>query len=387
MNFADQVTRTEFPPIAEALSWVKDRQSARPLLNMCQAVPSYPPAEKLQVEIARLAHEPGTGGYTDIFGIGELRQVFAEHLTRDYRTSVKSENVAITTGCNQAFGAAVMSVAQAGDNILLPAPWYFNHNMWLTMLGIEARPVAAFAHNRPYPSVEEAAAAVDHRTRAILLCSPNNPTGAIYPPEVLKEFYDFAKARGLWLIVDETYKDFRELQEPAHRLFEEPDWQNVVVQLHSFSKIYALAGYRLGAMVAGEKLLHEAAKILDCMTICPPQITQRAVVYALAHLDAWKFEKKQLMRGRLDAIRTAFAKHPTGYQMVSSGAYFAYIKHPFRGLTSKQVAIKLAKQHDLLCLPGSMFGPGQEDYLRLAFANVDADLMPQLTERLAESEA
>jgi aspartate/methionine/tyrosine aminotransferase len=92
-----------------------------------------------------------------------------------------------------------------------------------------------------------------------------------------------------------------------------------------------------------------------------------------------------LMRGRLEALRNVFAKGDTGYELISSGAYFAYVKHPFRGELSKPVAIRLAQQHDVLCLPGSMFGPGQEDYLRLAFANVDADLMPQLAERLKES--
>ncbi len=378
------VQQTEFPPIAEAFSWVKESARNRPLLNLCQAVPSYPPAEILQAEIARLAHEPGTGGYTDIFGIPVLRESYAAHMSQDYRATIQPSNVAITTGCNQAYAAAVMSVAQAGDNVILPAPWYFNHNMWLTIMGVEARAIPAFSSEGLFPSVEEAARAIDSRTRAILLCTPNNPSGAIYPQEVIHAFFELAQSNGIALILDETYKDFRPTPEPSHQLFQRSDWKETLIQLYSFSKIYALAGYRLGVMIAGEKLLHEAAKVLDCMTICPPQITQRAVLFGIGALDDWKAGKKALMRGRLEALRAEFAKGDTGYELISSGAYFAYVKHPFKEL-SKPVAIRLAQQHDVLCLPGSMFGPGQEQYLRLAFANVDAELMPQLSERLRES--
>jgi aspartate/methionine/tyrosine aminotransferase len=381
------VARVEFPPIAEAMSWVKAKAGNRELLNMCQAVPSYPPAQILQNEIARLAHEPSTGGYTDIFGIAELRSAYAAHMGADYGAVIDASSVAITTGCNQAFSAAVMAVAKAGDNVIMPAPFYFNHHMWLTMMGIEIRAIPAFSATDAQPIPEAASALIDGRTRAIILCTPNNPTGAIYPAGVLEQFFAVAKSAGVALILDETYKDFRPDPTPPHELLSQPDWQDTLIQLYSFSKIYALAGYRLGAMLAGPKILHEAAKILDCMTICPPQITQRAVLFGLTALDDWKAEKKLLMRGRLEALRSCFQTLGLKYELVSSGAYFAYVKHPFTGEASKSVAKRLAQENDLLCLPGSMFGPGQDDYLRFAFANVDATRMATLAERLIESQA
>jgi aspartate/methionine/tyrosine aminotransferase len=155
-----------------------------------------------------------------------------------------------------------------------------------------------------------------------------------------------------------------------------------LIQLYSFSKVYALAGYRLGSMIASEALLSEAAKVLDCMTICPPHITQAGVIFALTQLQDWKRGKLELMAARLAAIRTAFEHADLKFEMISSGTYFAYVKHPFRGELSKPVAMRLAQEHDVLCLPGIMFGPGQEDYLRFAFANVDGALMQPLVERL-----
>ncbi len=388
MNYpvSSLVARVEAPPIAEAMSWVRQGPRNRDLINLCQAVPSYPPAEALQQEFGRVAQLPGTGGYTDIYGIAVLRSAHAGHIGADYGATIPADHVAITTGCNQAFAAAVMAVAKAGDDVVIPVPFYFNHQMWMTMLGVGMRHIPAFAEGRTHPAVEDAAAAIGPNTKAIVLCTPNNPTGAIYPPDVIAAFFELAKARGVALIVDETYKDFRPGTAPAHALFQRPDWASTLVQLYSFSKVYALAGYRLGAMIASPKILFEAAKILDCMTICPPHITQLGVVFALNNLDEWKRTKLDVMADRLAAIRQAFARPGLNFELISSGAYFAYVRHPFRGENSKTVAMRLAQEHDVLCLPGSMFGPGQEDYLRLAFANVDAGLMEPLVDRLIGSQ-
>jgi aspartate/methionine/tyrosine aminotransferase len=270
--------------------------------------------------------------------------------------------------------------------VVLPAPYYFNHQMWLDMLGVEKRLVPAFADDRAYPLPEEMASLIDGSTRAIILCSPNNPTGAIYPPHVIENYYELAKASGIALIIDETYKDFRSSPEPLHDLFATPDWHDTFVQLYSFSKVFAMTGYRAGSIIAGNKVLAEAEKILDCMAICAPQISQRAALFGLAHLDDWKRNKQRLMEARREALLGAFTNPRLSYKLISSGAYFAYVKHPFEKATAKSVAMRLAGEHDVLCLPGSMFGPGQDSYLRLAFANSPAEDMPLLVERLIESQ-
>lgn len=382
MPVSSLISGVEFPPIEEAMGWIRQGPRNRELLNLCQAVPSYPPAPALQAELARLAGTPGIGGYTNILGLDALRAAHANAMGKDYKADISPDQAAITTGCNQAFAVAVMAVAKAGENVVMPSPYYFNHQMWLSMLGIGIRDIPAFSAAASWPDVEKARASIDDKTRAIVLCTPNNPTGAIYPPEVIAAFYELARERDLALILDETYKDFRPGAAPAHGLFNRPGWDDTLIQLYSFSKVYALAGYRLGAIISGPRILHEVAKILDCMTICPPHITQAGVIFALAELDGWKQEKLQIMAERLAAIRSAFETPGLKFELVSSGAYFAYVRHPFRGEASKSVAMRLAQEHDVLCLPGSMFGPGQEDYLRFAFANVDGALMRPLVERL-----
>jgi aspartate/methionine/tyrosine aminotransferase len=132
--------------------------------------------------------------------------------------------------------------------------------------------------------------------------------------------------------------------------------------------------------------LSEAEKVLDCMAICAPHISQRAALFGLANLHDWKREKQAMMDHRRAELLEAF-KHPAlKYRLVSSGAYFAYVRHPFEGETAKAVAQRLAGENDVLCLPGSMFGPDQDSYLRFAFANSPSEHMRVLVERLIESQ-
>jgi aspartate/methionine/tyrosine aminotransferase len=375
----------EAPPIAEAMSWISAGPSNRTLINLCQAVPSYPPAEALADEVGRLAKLPETSLYSDILGVPELRQELSASLSADYAASISEQNVAITAGCNQAFAATMMALCEAGDSVILPVPYYFNHHMWLEMLGIEPRYFQAIRDGSTAPVAADAADLIDARTRAIILCSPNNPTGDIYSPETIADFHALAARSGIALIVDETYKDFRIDPAPPHDLFNRPGWDDSFIQLYSFSKVFALTGYRVGSVTASPDFLSQLEKILDCVAICAPTISQGAALFGLRSLAQWRQEKLTVAKEKAIALKQAFAHPNLDYRLLSAGAFFAYVRHPF-AQDAKTVAKRLARKHDLIALPGSMFGPGQEQYLRLAFANVDAQIMPDVVARLIESQ-
>jgi aspartate/methionine/tyrosine aminotransferase len=336
--------------------------------------------------VARVAREAETSLYSDIAGLTELRQALAGHMSESYGGDISAKDVLISAGCNQAFCLAMMAIARMGDNIILPAPYYFNHHMWLTMQGTEARILPTLNGASAIPSAAEAAKLVDERTRAIMLVTPNNPTGAVYPASTISEFFELAQEKQIALVIDETYKDFRSELSAPHDVFRRPDWRGTFVQLYSFSKVYALTGYRVGSVVADEAFLAEVEKIMDCVSICAPRISQEAALFGLQSLASWRDGKRAMMAGRLEALRAGFGRPGLKYQLVSAGAYFAYVRHPFQGVAGKSVARRLAADQNLLCLPGSMFGPDQEPYLRLAFANVEADLMDEVVDRLLESQ-
>ncbi len=372
------------PPIAEAKAWVDGRAEVqgKPLLDCCQAVPSYPPDETLRAHLADRVRTFAAAQYTEIAGIPALREALASHFSGFYGGPVGPENVLITAGCNQAYCLATMALAQRGDEVILPLPYYFNHQMWLDSLGIKAVHLPFRADRDGVPDPIEAAARITDRTRAILLVTPNNPTGAVIPPDVLTAFRDLCAERGIALILDETYKDFAEPDQPRHTLFQDPAWGSTVVHLYSFSKVFSLTGYRVGSITAGASLLAQIAKLMDTVSICAARISQDGALYALNHLWPWAAAKRDLMADRRRALHTVFQSGNLGFELVSSGAYFAYVRHPFAGEPAASVAKRLAQEHGVLALPGTVFGSGQDDYLRLAFANLEADRMAELGERL-----
>lgn len=376
------------PPIAEAHSWIAGRTfpAEKKLLDLAQAVPSYPPAAEISGHVAERAALFETAQYTAIKGIPELRESLAGHVAARYGGEVAADNILITAGCNQAFCIAVLALAKAGDAVMLPVPYYFNHQMWLEMQGIEPIHLPFRRDRAGVPDPEEAAALLTENTKAILLVSPNNPTGAVYPPEVIARFRDLAAERGIALILDETYRDFLiDADGPPHALFQDAAWGDSVIQLYSFSKTFSLTGYRVGSIVAGGKLIDAAAKIMDTVQICTPRISQDAALYGLRHVWPWVAEKRSMLAEREAALREIFRANDLGYELISAGAYFSYIRHPFEGLSAKQVARKLADEQNILCLPGSFFGPGQDRFLRFAFANAEASEMPELARRLRAS--
>lgn len=375
------------PPIAEAMGWIEGRSfpPEKPLLNMAQAVPSYPPAEELQEWLAAAVRRPDSSLYTEILGLPGLRSALAVHMSESYGADLSARDFGITAGCNQAFCVAMSALAGPGDEVILPAPWYFNHQMWLQMQGVTPVPLPCDEARGALPDPADAAALITDRTRAVVLVTPNNPTGAIYPPELIEAFYELASERGIALVLDETYKDFMPADAPPHALFNRFDWRDVFIQLYSFSKAYSLTGYRVGSVAGGPSVMAAIEKIMDCIAICAPRIGQEAALYGLGHLAGWRAEKRGLMQDRTDALRQAFRESNCGYGLVSSGAYFAWLRHPFSGMDSADVARMLATDHNLLCLPGSMFGPQQENYLRLAFANLEAGKMREVVSRLSAS--
>ena len=136
-------------------------------------------------------------------------------------------------------------------------------------------------------------------------------------------------------------------------------------------------------MTASPDLLHEVDKVADCLTICPSRIGQEAALYGIGHLAGWVEANRSTMNRRVQQFGVAM--RDSSYEVVSAGAYFAYVRHPFEGVAGVQVARRLFEEQAVLCLAGEMFGPDQDRYLRLAFANLEDRDIPELARRLDES--
>jgi aspartate/methionine/tyrosine aminotransferase len=364
------------PPIPQARSWIDGIAFPpdRPLINVSQAAPVEPPPMELRRAMAEFALTDDSAHlYGPVLGMPALREELAAGIARHYGGAVGAGQVAITSGCNQAFAAAIMALTGEGDEVILPSPWYFNHKMWLDMTGVATLPLPVGADMLPDP--DRAAALIGPRTRAIVLVTPNNPAGVEYPAGILRAFFDLARARGLHLIVDETYRDFDSRSGRPHDLFAEPDWDRTLVHLYSFSKAFRLTGHRVGALVAAPALIAQAERMLDTVTICPAQIGQHAALWGLRNLGPWLAGERATILDRRAAIAEGFATLANrGWKLPGLGAYFAYVEHPF-AMPSDILARRLATEAGVLLLPATMFTPPGDAtaarQLRIAFANID----------------
>ncbi|WP_457585407.1 aminotransferase [Ensifer canadensis] len=383
-HFNPLVEKLSPPPVPSVLAWAKSYDGSRgPLIDLSQAVPGYPAHPDMLAWLGEAAASNAFTGYGAIEGEAVLREAYAAHVAGLYGAAITPDNIHITSGCNQAFICTAMAIAAAGDTILMTNPYYFNQETTLAMLGINVELVPCDAGHGFLPEVDAITAALRPGIRALALVSPNNPTGAIYPPELLARIHDVCRANGTWLILDETYRDFLpDAGAQPHGLLQTEGWQDSFIGLYSFSKSFCIPGHRLGAITAGPALVEQVTKIMDNLQICAPRSAQAAVAKAIPALADWRLGNRAEIAARADALRDVMSRLPQ-WKLQAIGAYFAYIRHPFPDIDSQFVAEKLAKLAGVVCLPGDYFGEGQENYLRFAFANADADTIRQLEERLA----
>jgi aspartate/methionine/tyrosine aminotransferase len=367
-------------PISAAYALLDQRAGERALLDLAQAAPPYPAAPEVLAHVGDTVRDEHGGEYTEVPGMPRLRQVVAEELCRSYGGGVRPEHVVITAGCNQAFCLVACALAGPGDEVVLALPYYFNHDMWLRLNGIT--PV----YLEPGPDLVPRAAAAERlitsRTRAVLLVTPGNPTGVTVPPGEIAEFAALARRRGIALVLDETYRSFRDTPGPAHACFADPQWADTVVSLHSFSKELAIPGYRVGAVVASPELNREVCKLLDCVAICAPRVGQEAVLAGLTRAEAWRTERAAEIARRRGWLREAMADRPGGFELLSCGGFFGWVRHPFADRPTGDVVRELVHKHDTLVLPGTAFSHEDRATVRVSVSNADRAAIAAFADRL-----
>lgn len=383
-SISEHIRNVHFPPISEVKSWLAGITPGNPLVDLCQAVPDYPPAPALTDHLAGLLADPMTARYSPDEGLPEVREAVCNRYARIYGAAIAPEDVCLTIGASQAFWLAMVTLCKAGDEVIVQVPYYFDHAMALDILGIRSVYAPFIEATGGLPSVEGISALVTPRTRAILLVTPSNPTGAVTPPETLHKLYRLAASRGIALVLDETYGDFIAGGTRPHEIFTDRQWGDHLVHVASFGKTYALTGYRAGLLAASPAFIHHALKAQDTMAVCQPRITQHAIRFAVEHLDDWVAANRLMMERRHDRFCEEFTRPGNPFRLVASGTFFGWVRHPFPGKSGRQMARRLAEEAGLLVLPGEVFGPGLDDYLRLAFGNIREEEIPAAVARFRD---
>ncbi|KAG2749139.1 PLP-dependent transferase [Suillus brevipes Sb2] len=329
---------------------------------MSQGIPGTPPFKVLLEALSHSSSSPGSSGYCH-----EMKTVYGQEM------DVTQDDIAITAGCNMAFVATVMCLADPGDEIILPLPWCFTHGvcsplpdhlhrMSLNLLGIKPVPLYTRANEGFLPSTSDCEKLINSRTKAIALVTPNNPVRAIYSSDLISKFAELAQKHKIALVLDETYRDFVDAM-PPHTLFapsqtgvskSSSSWRSNIIHLFSFSKSYCFPGHRLGLIAASPDLLKHVTTTLDCLQICAPRPPQLALASPglLPMLRQSIQASAQSLKIRHDIFRTHL---PPDWTIGSQGGYFAFVKHPFVGIPAITLCQRLAEELGVLALPMQFF--------------------------------
>lgn len=347
------------------------------IISFGQGIPYFDTPPLIKTAIKKALQEPDTAKYTLEPGITELRELIARDLKR--RKKIKGikpkKEVMVSSGCQEAVACALATVIDPGDQVLLPEPAFASHIEQILQWG--GKPVFVPLHEKNgwALNVKECEKRITKKTKAILFSNPSNPTGAVFGKKEMIELAKFAKRKNLIIITDETY-DFLTYGGAKH--FSPASISLVrdrVILCGSFSKKYAMTGYRVGFAYADEGIIDHMLKVHDALQICAPAISQKAAMAALRgpQTSVRDFVKKlsenrRLMCRELDKLSDYFE-----YQK-PMGAYYIMVKVKKPKMNSFKLALKILREARVITIPGAAFGPSGEGHLRFSFAGRPEDI-------------
>lgn len=336
-------------------------------VSLSQGIPFRASDDAIRETVFAAINDGKVDSYADPQGLLELRQLISQKLADDHMEYGPNE-VIVTAGAIEALSATLLSIlTHDHDEVIIPTPTYSAYFKAVAVAKGRAISVRLNEDDGWALDLEKIEASISSKTGAILICNPNNPTGNIYPPEVLDALCDMAKKRGILLILDEVYKnmlfDATEWYAPTSR----PEYKDTVVRIVSFSKDFALSGWRVGFLHTSSRLVEKILPVHDALVNCTPVISQYAAIASL-HNQTRIYQQnrdlytknRDIMASYLDQISDMLS-----YQM-PQGSYFFFPKFK-TPINTDEFCLQLFKDQHVTVVPGSDFGPGGEGHLRLCF--------------------
>ncbi len=338
-------------------------------VSLGQGVPSFAAPEHVVDAVCdALRSDPAASKYSLQPGLPALRVAVADHLTRNKGVPTDpATETAITVGAMEALLMAVLTLADRGDEIIIPAPCYPSHVEQVLLA--EATPVFAPCDPGDWLLVPEVVERlVTPRTRAVILCNPSNPTGAVQDQERIQALAQIALRHDLVVITDETY-DSLVYDGPAPVCIASlPGMAGRCVVVGSFSKTYALTGWRVGWCRAPQELMDQMLKVHDCTAICAPMPAQVAALAALTGSQDVVIEMREALGRRRDLACKRLDGMGRHFSYVRpAGAFYIMARYLFTDEPSQALAERLVREAGVITIPGGAFGPGGEGHLRLSF--------------------
>lgn len=318
----------------------------------------FRPPQKV-IEACKKALDADSYRYGPTMGIPELRSKIAKKISK-YNQEISAANVMITASGTQGALATFQTLFEEGDEVLIPDPGFVIYSPECTLSG--AKPVPYIMDEALNIDVEVLKERISPQTKGIVVNSPANPCGSVLSEEAFRTIGDLAEDYDLWIISDEVYENF--IYEGQHHSFNE--YLDHAVVLNSFSKCFAVAGWRMGYLSAPESIMNEISKMQYHILACPPGPFQYALCEAFESQEAFIEEIFPILKKRRDLTTDLLNERPGFSCPRPKGAFYAFPEYEL-ALPSAEFAVQLANQ-GVLCSPGTAFGDAGEGHLRISYA-------------------
>ena len=370
-----RIASVQTPVIPVVSRWMAETPGT---VSLGQGIVSWGPPPEAIAALRAFPDAPADHRYGPVEGIPVLVGLLAGKLAHENGIPPRGNRVVVTAGSNLAFMNTVLAVANPGDEIVLPVPYYFNHEMAIVMAGCV--PVPVTTDDRYQLRIDALAAAITPRTRAIVTVSPNNPTGAVYPEADLRAVNALCRDHGIFHISDEAYEYFL-YGGASHFSPASIDGADAwTISLFTLSKAYGMASWRVGYMAVPEGLWDAVNKIQDTLLVCPPHPSQAAAAAAIRVGKRWAVDRMPALARMRDRAFETLA--PVAGVPRADGAFYYLIRAETR-LDSMAAAEYLIRKHRVAVIPGSAFGVTEGCALRVSFGALEEETAREGLARLA----
>lgn len=358
------------------------KAAGKPVIGFGAGEPNFPTPAFIVDAAAEAAKDPKNHKYTPVIGLPELRTAIAAKTLRDSGVTVDPANIVVTNGGKQAVYQAFASIIDEGDDVLLPAPYWTTYPEAIRLCG--GNPIDVFAgSDQGYKvTVSQLDSALTPQTKALLICSPSNPTGAVYSAQELREIGMWAYEHGIWVITDEIYEHLVYSGEPSYVLQVCPELADQTIAVNGVAKTYAMTGWRVGWMYGPADVMKAAANFQSHATSNVANVSQRAALAALEGDQQVVADMREVFDRRRRTI-IDMLREIDGFEVPEpTGAFYAFAN--VEALLGKNICGRVAdstselaaiilEEAEVAVVPGEAFGaPG---YLRFSYALGDDDLV------------
>lgn len=325
--------------------------------------------------------EKGHTSYTSNWGLIELREEIAKYMSRYGMTYNPQNEVLVTVGASEGVDAVLRAILNPGDEIIVVQPCYVNYTPLAELCQAKIVPLDSSV-NGYYPTADQIKSLITPKTKAVMMCSPNNPTGTMIPRAELEKIAEVVKENQIWCISDEIYCEL------AYDGFEHasigsfPGMKDYTIILNGFSKSFAMTGWRIGYIAAPAEILAQIVKLHGYNTICAPIFSQYGAVEGLKNC----FKDVEKMRVSYQQRRNYMYKAFTDMGLPvpePTGAFYMFPDISSTGLSDEEFATQLFQKYNVAVVPGSVFGLGGQGHIRCCYATA-IDKIKIAMERIAE---